>query len=99
MDIEDWRSQIDAIDMQLLQLLNRRARLAIKVGALKRVACLPLCDPEREAEVVANVRGANSGPLDDEAVSKLFRHIINACRAAEKENREDISMTMEGVVL
>ncbi len=91
MDIEDWRSEIDAIDMELLGLLNIRARLAIAVGALKRTACLPLCDLQREAKVLEHVRGANSGPLDDETVAKLFRHIINASRHAERSSYEEVS--------
>ena|ERR1051325_8235928 len=86
MDIEGWRSEIDAIDMELLRLLNTRARLAIKVGALKTAACLPLCDPLREAEILERVRAANRGPLNDCVVAKLFRHIIAASRHAEKEN-------------
>ncbi len=89
MGIEDWRSEIDAIDMELLQLLNTRARLAIKVGAIKRSACLPLCDPLREAEILDRVCAANRGPLEDCVVGKLFRHIIAASRHAEKENCEE----------
>ena len=99
MDIEDWRSQIDVIDLELLHLLNIRARLAIRVGALKQAACLPLCDPEREAEVLEHVQEANKGPLDDETVAKLFRQIINASRQVEKENCEEVSGTLQEVTL
>ena len=48
MDIEHWRNEIDQIDREILRLLNMRARLAIKVGNLKKAADLPLCDPDRE---------------------------------------------------
>ena len=38
MDIEHWRKEIDEVDAELLRLLNIRARLALKVGALKKAA-------------------------------------------------------------
>lgn len=83
MNIQDWRAEIDEIDRTLLQLLNRRARLALKVGALKRVAGLPCCDPERERTVLLTLQQANDGPLDQRAVAKLFRRIIRESRRIE----------------
>lgn len=80
MDIEYWRKEIDEIDAQLLQLLNMRARLALKVGALKKAKHLPFCDPDRERYVLARLQDNNTGPLDDRAVYKLFRRIIRESR-------------------
>ena len=83
MNIQYWRSEIDEIDRNLLQLLNRRARLAMKVGALKKVAGLPCCDPPREEEVLVTLQRANTGPLDHKAINKLFRRIILESRRLE----------------
>ena len=80
MDIEYWRKEIDEIDAQLLRLLNMRARLALKVGALKKANHLPFCDPEREQYVLTRLRHLNTGPIDDRAVHKLFRRIIRESR-------------------
>lgn len=80
MDIEHWRGEIDAIDDELLRLLNIRARLATKVGALKQAAHLPLCDPERERLVLGRLRAGNEGPLDARAITKIFRRIIRESR-------------------
>jgi chorismate mutase/prephenate dehydratase len=99
MNIEDSRKEIDAIDLELLRLLNKRARLAIKIGVLKAAACLPLVDPEREAYVLRRVREANSGPLRDRAVDRLFRDIIKASRNAQQENGEPISAPVQEVML
>jgi chorismate mutase-like protein len=90
MNIEYWRSEIDEIDRELLRLLNRRARLAMKVGAIKTAAGLPCCDPERERMVLGKLQAANPGPLDHEAVTKLFRRIIRESRRIEEseQNRE-----------
>jgi chorismate mutase-like protein len=83
MNIEYWRNEIDDVDRELLQLLNRRARLAMKVGALKRSAGLPFCDPEREHVVLQTLQQANTGPLDRRAITKLFRRIIRETRRVQ----------------
>ena len=83
MNIEYWRAEIDEVDRELLRLLNRRARLAIKVGALKRAAGRPCSDPDREQLVLDTLRQANTGPLDSRAVTKLFRRIIGESRRIE----------------
>jgi chorismate mutase len=83
MDIEHWRNEIDEIDREILRLLNMRARLAIKVGALKKAADLPFCDPERERYVLGRLQELNDGPLDERAVGKLFRRIILESRRVE----------------
>jgi chorismate mutase-like protein len=82
--IQDWRAQIDVIDSELLRLLNRRAQLALEIGALKRRDASPLCDPTRERQILIKARSANSGPLDDEAVAKIFRCIIDESRRVEE---------------
>ena len=83
MNIEHWRKEIDEIDEELLRLLNMRARLAIKVGALKKQAQLPVCDPVRERSVLLRLSQLNQGPLDERAIRKLFRRIIRESRRLE----------------
>jgi chorismate mutase len=83
MDIEHWRREIDDIDSELLRLLNMRARLAMKVGALKQASNLPFCDPDRERVVLQRLQDINCGPLDERAVGKVFRRIIRESRRVE----------------
>ena len=83
MDIDHWRREIDDIDVELLRLLNMRARLALKVGALKQAANIPFCDPDRERSVLQRLQEINSGPLDERAVDKLFRRIIRESRRVQ----------------
>ena len=85
MTIEYWRTEIDEVDRELLRLLNRRARLALKVGALKRAAGLPCSDPDRERFVLGTLQQANTGPLDSRGVTKLFRRIIGESRRVETQ--------------
>ena len=79
MTIEDWRLEIDAIDSELLGLLNKRAGLAVKVGQSKRLTGVALYDPAREEEA----RRANPGPLDEQAIVELFTCIIRESRRIE----------------
>jgi len=88
MTIEDWRGEINAIDSELLRLLNERARLAVKVGEKKKAAGLSVCDPSREREVIERACSANSGPLDERAIVKIFRLIILESKRVEANAME-----------
>lgn len=88
MSIKERRAEIDAIDRELLRLLNERALLAVKVGESKRVAGLSLCDRAREREVIERACRANPGPLDERAVARIFRHIIRESRLVEERATE-----------
>ena len=94
MDIDHWRKEIDEVDAELLRLLNVRARLALKVGALKKAQHLPFCDPDRERYVLSRLQHLNSGPLDERAVYKLFRRIIRESRRIQI----DVEPVSSGVV-
>jgi len=84
--LEQLRDQIDAVDQQLLRLINQRATLAQQVAEAK-LATDPdalFYRPEREAQVLRRVREANPGPLNGESVAWLFREIMSACLALEQ---------------
>jgi chorismate mutase-like protein len=97
MRLEELREEIDAIDAELLRLINRRAQVAVRVGAIKQTAGLPLCDPERERDVLARARVANDGPLGDVAVANIFRLIIDESRRLEVTTASRSSEKVEGI--
>jgi prephenate dehydrogenase len=78
--IEEWRAEIDAIDDDLLRLLNRRACLAAEIGQVKKREHAPLCDPDREREVLARVCKSSGGPLNEDGIKKIFKTIIDESR-------------------
>ncbi len=82
--IKEIRNAIDSIDVDLLKLLNNRARLAIELGELKNDLGLAIYDPKREREIIEMMLGKNEGPLDDKAVVGLFQRIIDESRRVEK---------------
>ena len=81
------RTQIDAVDQALLTLLNRRAGLAHEVGEIKRVEGSPVDRPEREAQVILGLQGANPGPLKPANIATIWREVMSACRALEAPQR------------
>lgn len=76
MKIEDWRRKIDAIDTALLHLLNLRAELALEVGRMKEEEGVALRAPLREQEILKRMKSLNPGPLDGEAVDKIYRSML-----------------------
>lgn len=79
------RDRIDDLDRQIQDLLNARALAAQNVAKIK-LASDPdavFYRPEREAQILRMVKERNTGPLDGEAVARLFREIMSECLALE----------------
>lgn len=86
-DLAQLRQAIDAVDGELLALLNRRAALAGEVGELKRAEGSVVFRPEREAQVILGLQSRNDGPLKPASVASIWREIMSACRALEEPQR------------
>ena len=84
-EIHRRRDAIDALDRELLRLLNERAAHAKIIGSLKGVSAA--YRPEREAQVLRAIQAENRGPLPDGAVTSVFRQIMSACLALEQQLR------------
>jgi chorismate mutase len=82
--LDDLRRQIDSLDERLVELLNARAACALEIGHEKKLAGLEVYQPSREAEVLGHVQRINTGPLDDEAMKRLFERIIDEARRLER---------------
>jgi len=83
--IEDLRKKIDALDGEILSLLNKRAEIALELGKVKSEQKFPLYEPRREEEILQRLVSKNSGPFPQRAVSSVFREIISACRSLQLE--------------
>lgn len=85
--LPELRVQIDAIDQQLLRLLNDRALVAEKVGEVKKREGTAFFRPDRVAQVIDKIKNANPGPLRDAHVADIWREIMSACLALEAPQR------------
>jgi chorismate mutase/prephenate dehydratase len=81
------RQQIDALDQDLLALVNRRASLALAVGELKKKEGSVVFRPEREAQVIDGLKATNLGPLKTDSIAPIWREIMSACRSLETPTR------------
>ena len=84
--LPEIRARIDAVDVQIHELINARARLAQQVGISKHKDghTVDFYRPEREAQVLRQALERNDGPLRDEEILRLFREIMSACLAQEQ---------------
>src|SRR5437870_13024649 len=83
MNLDDWRSRINDLDNQILDLLTQRAEAALQIGDLKRRQDAPSYAPEREADIVRRLIEKNRGPLASDTVAAVWRQILSGCRAVE----------------
>lgn len=83
--LQPLRQRIDAIDDQLLTLLNERARAAQEVGDIKKEFDVdgPVLKPEREAAIIRALQARNPGPFTAEAIDAVWTQIISTCRGLE----------------
>ena len=86
-ELASLRVQIDNLDQQLLTLLNQRALVAERVGELKKREGTPFFRPDRVAQVIEKIKGANPGPLKGAHVAAIWREIMSACLALESPQR------------
>ena len=84
--LQPVRAEIDDIDARLVELLNRRARCAQRVGEIKAQHGEAgfIYRPEREAQVLRRLQEINPGPLSNESVTWFFREVMSACLSLER---------------
>lgn len=80
-ELAQLRAGIDALDAELLRLINERAKFAQRVGEIKQGN---IYRPEREAQVLRLAAERNPGPLPDAAVQRIVREVMSACLALEQ---------------
>lgn len=76
--LEQLREQLNGVNMQLLELLSDRARIAQEIGHVKEKQGIPKYDPQRERQMLDELVTANKGPFDHETIRHLFKQIFQA---------------------
>ncbi len=86
--LDTLRQRIDALALEILELLNERAKCALEVAEVKQQTSGDVAPiyyrPEREAQVLRNIMERNPGPLSSEKVALVYRQIMSACLALEQ---------------
>ena len=82
--INNLRNKIDAFDRQIVRLLNQRASAALAIGKIKNQSQAEAYVPAREKTIMNNIAKANRGPLPSSALTAIYREIMSASLALEK---------------
>ncbi len=84
-NLESLRDEIDKIDAQVVDLLNRRVRAAAEIGKVKASLSVDPYDPAREEEVFNKIVGLSAGPMREDSLKTIYREVISASIALERE--------------
>jgi chorismate mutase/prephenate dehydratase len=82
--LAECRRKIDALDLELRELLNRRAGIVDDVVRAKEALAMPVYEASREEDVVRKVTSGNPGPLSDEAFRHIFETIMREMRMIQQ---------------
>jgi chorismate mutase / prephenate dehydratase len=86
-DIERLRKEVDELDAQIVDLLNRRARIIVEIGDVKRANQIPIYAPHREQAVLQRALSRNEGPLPDRTIEGVFRELMSGSFVLEQPIR------------
>jgi len=84
MNLKKLRRSIDKLDKDILRLLNERAGVTGRIGAIKNKKGLSIYSPNREKEVYQKLAEMNKGPLDGGSVKAIYREIMSSAISLEK---------------
>jgi chorismate mutase len=78
--IGELRTKIDAIDCEIVRLLNERATYALAIRELKPAAQWSLYDPKREEEIFERLAACNEGPLYGDNLREIYESILHVMK-------------------
>jgi chorismate mutase / prephenate dehydratase len=82
------RQRINAIDDQIVKLLNERAQVVIEVGLIKQKFHAPVSAAGREEQVLHRAAGQAHAPMTGEAVEAIYKTILREMSALEQAGIE-----------
>ncbi|MFO0848740.1 MAG: prephenate dehydratase [Gemmataceae bacterium] len=86
-NLKALRVQIDKLDTQIVEMLNKRAAVAAQVGKVKADSGGEVFNAAREEEVLQNILHVSKGPLGEVSLKAIFRELISGCRALQRVQR------------
>ena len=83
--LQELRTQIDEINLQLLELLNKRAAIAVDIGKVQEQLGTTFYDPAREGQMLTALEMANEGPFSNDAIKGIFHQVFRATLDMEEK--------------
>lgn len=96
-DLESARLRLDAIDREMLRLLNDRMKIALDIVRAKREAGLPVFDAGREELVLDRLAQRNEGPLSRDGLRRIWGAVFAESRIHQALSASDLPDTSESL--
>ncbi len=85
-ELEQLREQVDAVNLQILSLINERASVIQEIGKIKEKQGATKYDPLRERHMLNLLKENNKGPLDQKTVDHIFKEIFKSALDMQEED-------------
>ncbi len=85
-NLEALRQKVDEINLQILELLNERAKLVQEIGLVKTTHGIKRFDPVRERQVLDLIAKHNKGPFETSTVQHIFKTIFQASLELQEDD-------------
>ncbi|WP_249872030.1 bifunctional 3-deoxy-7-phosphoheptulonate synthase/chorismate mutase [Oceanobacillus saliphilus] len=85
-EMEQLRKQIDDVNLEILELINRRAELNQQIGQLKTKQSIKRFDPVREREMLDKIKEKNNGPFQNATLEHIFKEIFKASLELQEDD-------------
>lgn len=76
--MDQLRDQLDSVNLDLLELINRRASLVQEIGQVKEKQSMNRFDPVRERTMLDKITSKNDGPFQNATIEHIFKEIFKA---------------------
>jgi len=83
-NVEKLRKEIDKIDNEILDLLNKRSNIVLDIAHIKRNENAKFYSPERERQILERLTSLNPGPFPNETLKVIYREILSASLSLEE---------------
>ena len=93
MRLEELRIKTDAIDTEIMTLLNKRVSLAVEIGDIKAKAGMKVVDVGNAIRILNRVSRLNEGLMRADTVESIFRPILEESRRIQREASEKPPVT------
>lgn len=86
-NVDKLRKEIDKIDDEILNLLNKRSNIVLEIAHIKRNENAKFYSPERERQILERLTSLNQGPFPNETLKVIYREILSASLSLEEPLR------------
>jgi 3-deoxy-7-phosphoheptulonate synthase / chorismate mutase len=85
-ELDQLRTRVDEINLELLKLINERAQLVQDIGRAKEGQGVFRYDPVRERKMLDLIKEQNKGPFENSTIDHIFKEIFKASLDLQKDD-------------